>query len=330
MQNLQSLSDKELYKLCQTYGANIRMLTKKFAALLPEVERRQLYKKYGFHSIFEFAGRIGGMRRETVVDILRVSQKLEDKPLLQAQMENVGWTKLRAVSGIATKENEKMLAEKVREMSQDTLLTFVQEMKKQNGEPVQNRIDTGSEESISRRIHLRLLLDSKTDLRFRELQKKFSKGTGTLVDFNEVMKTLLDYYDEGHGAKKEKMPIEALEEEACEKAETVTGSRYIPAKIKKFLHEKYQGRCAFHGCLKLPEIFHHTRRFSLNPSHDPDFVVPLCKEHERLAHLGLIENEEKPPEEWRIRLEPDKNLPKYEIDKMVNQYRITPIHIMSD
>ena len=75
------------------------------------------------------------------------------------------------------------------------------------------------------------------------------------------------------------------------------------------------------GCTKLPEIFHHTLRFSLNPSHNPDHIVPLCKNHERLAHHGLIENEEKSPETWRLKFEADKNTLKYQIDqKVISHY----------
>lgn len=332
-----SITDKELYEQCCFYGAQIRKWSRKFAALLIEVEKRELYKKYKFHSIFEFAAKIAGMNWETVRDILRVSRKLEDKPLLKAQMEKHGWGKLRVVASIATKENEKILAEKVQEMSQDALITFVREIRKQNGETVQNGIDSAQQQIIlqetSPRIFLRLPLDPQTELRFRELQKKISKETKVPVDFNEVLKTLLDVYDEKTGRpileKLEKKAREEIEEDpkdrleviAHEKTEHVSGSRYIPATVKKLLRERYGGRCAYPGCIKLPEINHHTRRFAINPSHNPDFLVPLCKGHERLAHLGLIENEEKPPEEWFVKMEREKTGQKYLIDKMVNKYR---------
>jgi hypothetical protein len=55
--------------------------------------------------------------------------------------------------------------------------------------------------------------------------------------------------------------------------------------------------------------------------HDPDHIVPLCKAHERLAHLGLIENEQQAPQFWKIRLNPDCDDPKYEIDQIVEKYR---------
>jgi hypothetical protein len=48
----------------------------------------------------------------------------------------------------------------------------------------------------------------------------------------------------------------------------------------------------------------------------------MCKAHERIAHLGLIENEELAPQFWKLRKEADRNAPKYEIDIIVNKFRM--------
>ena len=111
----EDLSDKELYQKCQLYGGEARKWAKRFAALLPEVARRELFRKYKFYSIYEFAAKLAGMKHETVIDILRVTKKLEGMPLLRAQMETAGWGKLKVVAGIATKENEKCLRRKLQQ-----------------------------------------------------------------------------------------------------------------------------------------------------------------------------------------------------------------------
>ncbi|MBI5152397.1 hypothetical protein HZA39_02590, partial [Candidatus Peregrinibacteria bacterium] len=72
------------------------------------------------------------------------------------------------------------------------------------------------------------------------------------------------------------------------------------------------------------EILHHTKRYALTRAHNPDTLVPLCKAHEQLAHLGLIENEGSAPERWRVRKEPNETNGKYKIDKLVAQYRTAP------
>lgn len=358
-QNLNELTDRELYEKCSFFGTQARKWANKFAALLPEVEKRGLYKKHGFYSIFEFAAKLARMNRETVIEILRVSRKLENVPLLREQIETQGWSKLKVVATIATKENEEMLAEKVREMSKSTLVIFVNEIRKQNVAGVQiragaeghqnielqnlqqansqpNLLDSApcqSQSSGSTRIHVRLLLKPKTELRLKELQKKMSKKIGGPVDLNEVMETLLNSYDERKAPKSRVQksqinPIQstntvvtksATDEESIQN--TTKPSRYIPAQIKKVLYSKYGGRCAFPGCHKLPKIYHHTRRFSLYPSHNPDFLMPLCRAHEQLAHHGLIENEERSAENWRLQFEPDKSAVKYWVDMRVRGFR---------
>lgn len=86
--------------------------------------------------------------------------------------------------------------------------------------------------------------------------------------------------------------------------------------------------CGYPECKNPAEIRQHTRRFKLFPNHDPDFIVPLCKKHDQLAHLGLIENEEKQPvnpetgaKNWKIQIYADKNAPKYKVDRIVNKFR---------
>ena len=396
--NISLLSDKELYQKCQLYGGEARKWAKRFADLLPEVARRELFRKYKFYSIYEFAAKLAGMKRETVVDILRVAQKLEDKPLLRAQMETAGWGKLKVVAGIATKENEKMLAEKVATMSLATLSTFVQEIRKQNSNDVQSRIDSGENEilraiqpeqanlletaqevrcgdceqqllsaqteesqqqlapmqtfaptQMPARIFVRLLLTPKNELKLKELQIKLSREQKAPVDLNEVFETLLDAYERQQTRpavqKKQNVPdkvkrgLHVARQRKATSFNTIANLRFAirqkvssctlikspshhtPAKTKKTLHQKFASRCAWSGCTKLPEIFHHTLRFSLNPSHNPDHIVPLCKNHERLAHHGLIENEEKSPETWRLKFEADKNTLKYQIDqKVISHY----------
>ncbi|MFA6521375.1 MAG: hypothetical protein WCT53_03265 [Candidatus Gracilibacteria bacterium] len=331
MQNLNELTDRELYEKCSFFGTQTRKWANKFAALLPEVEKRALYKKYGFYSIFEFAAKLARMSRETVIEILRVSKKLEAVPLLREQIETQGWSKLKVVATIATKENEKMLAEKVCEMSKGTLAVFVNEMRKQNNENVQIRPGAEGHRNIDdenaqvanaqpSRIHVRLLLKPKTELRLKELQKKMSKKIGAPVDLNEVMEALLDAYDNREAPKRARKANTQIVNRPIA-SDIGTPSRYIPAAIKKVLYSKYGGRCAFPGCNKLPDIYHHTRRFSLHPNHNPDFLTPLCHAHEQLAHHGLIENEEHPAENWRLQLEPDKSAAKYWVDRKVRGFR---------
>ncbi|MBI5754420.1 hypothetical protein HZA40_04730, partial [Candidatus Peregrinibacteria bacterium] len=64
--NLTCLTDQNLYELCKTYGTRALEWRRKFIGLLPEVNKRKLYQKKGFGSIFEFAKKLAGLSEEQV------------------------------------------------------------------------------------------------------------------------------------------------------------------------------------------------------------------------------------------------------------------------
>ncbi|MBI4994449.1 hypothetical protein HZC21_02285, partial [Candidatus Peregrinibacteria bacterium] len=197
------------------------------------------------------------------------------------------------------------------------------------------------------RIFVRLLLAPKNELKLKELQKKLSSEQKAPVDLNEVIGILLDAYEKRENKVGEPAPaagnsktaksakIARPTQTAIKSAKLITkptlNLQHAPAQIQsqnpkqmqkipeQMAHNaaKQSSRHAWPECVKLPKIFHHTLRFSLNPSHDPNYLVPLCKNHEQLAHHGLIENEELSPENWRLKTETDKSVLKYQIDRRV-------------
>ena len=217
----------------------------------------------------------------------------------------------------------------------------------------------------------------KLDIRTIERLKKM-KGER---DWNEMLSEILDCYEgKGQGLSSGKLEgkiegksvegsdgggdndsivVNGKTKESIKPKPVNTGKPYVPAKIKKYVIAKTSGCCAYPGCAKDFEILHHTKRFALDSTHDPDTLVPLCKAHERIAHSGLIENEEEVPVEvvrnsdgngdgngkgndedgvnrsddgykgdssegikinWCVKKQPDTNSRKYEIDQKVNQY----------
>jgi len=123
------MDDSTLYKLCQEYGNNARMWSRKFAALLPEVAKRQLYSKHGFHSIFEFAAKLAGMNRKSVEEVLRTYSKVEDRPLLKAQIEEFGWSKIRVITPLIETVEETKLVEMVKTLPRSALAECVQNLR---------------------------------------------------------------------------------------------------------------------------------------------------------------------------------------------------------
>lgn len=305
--DISKLSDSALYKKCQQYGLQTRLWRQRFAGLLPEVFKRRLYIRCGFGSIHEFAAKLGGMSERSVAKVLNLSRRLEDKPILKNMLESgeQSWSKIEKVAFIADAQNEKELAEKVKELPQPALEAYVQNIrgKLTPQSQVQNilQIPQGP-----RFVKVYYEIEESVDTALRILKSELG-----VLTYNELFKVLVR-------RKSRKIVIKVCPD--CAKNVDSIG-RYIPAKVRNFLAEKYK-HCGFPGCEMPYEIFHHVRRYALNPSHDPRYIVPLCKAHERLAHAGLIANEEDLPERWIVIKQADKNCLKYIIDQKVARFRL--------
>jgi len=173
-------------------------------------------------------------------------------------------------------------------------------------------------------------LDTDTETKLRIFKQGMEKKTKEPQDWNRVMNKLLEIAAEhdncgkraGKLLKSKNSGTADKELKKIKNSLPEVSGRYIPAKVKHYLVRRYKDKCAYPDCKQLAEIFHHTRRFALHQNHDPDFLKPLCKAHERLAHHGLIINEEGAPEKWRVGLEPVScYADKQEIDASVNKFR---------
>ncbi|MBI5152764.1 hypothetical protein HZA39_04470, partial [Candidatus Peregrinibacteria bacterium] len=289
----------------------------------PEIEKREIWRKRGFPNIYEYARILAGMSANAVNDALRILKKAEDKPELIKVIEEKGINAVRPVVTIATPQTAAFWAEKACEMSVHTLETYVKEFQKARQEELETAgwyIDKtqNNNQSIFRNVTengqtQNLFSEIKTETIQMEMSPRTAdelrklKGSG---NWDELMQKFIALYKEKLETEKPQ-PIK-------------NAKRYVPAKIKNYALAKTNGTCAFPGCTKPYEILHHTARFSLTHAHNPDQLTPLCKAHERLAHLGLIENEERPPEKWCLRMLPgraDKNSEKFRIDKLVMRRR---------
>lgn len=285
--------------------------------MLPEIDRKKVWRRKKFGSIYEYAAKLAGMSRSSVDEALRVLKKIDDKPALQKIAEEKGIQRVRAVATIATKATQEFWSEKARDMSKHTLETYVKNYRleilpgeKITGEKAARiKLAEANESEATNKasghnelIEISMKLQSQTlkkleqmkgDRSWDELMTELSGSTGSTGSTNETEKP---------------QPVR-------------TKSRRIPVKIKRFAVSQTKGKCAYPGCQRNFEILHHTQRFAIDKVHDPDKIVPLCTAHERLAHLGLIENEEKPPKNWRIRENADRTDYKQFVDQQVWLHR---------
>jgi hypothetical protein len=125
------LSDKVLLEQCVKFGREALLWRNKFRSLLPEVERRKLYLKKGWPSIYVFGKILAGLSEEQVSESLNIAGRLEDKPVLRGLLESgeVSVNKIVRVMSIATCENEGELAEQVQLLSLSAVKTLVRDVK---------------------------------------------------------------------------------------------------------------------------------------------------------------------------------------------------------
>jgi len=377
MINASSLQNKQLINLCKLYGSNARLWLRKFANLLPEVYKRELYKKTNCRSIHEFAAKYSGMNRATVDQVLLLDRNLEEKPILRSLLEEHGWSKLRVVANIATKETDKMWAEKVKKLTKGTLEIYVQEWRKrQETKTATSRENTGNvslndaltitregtatDASIStyqnpqnnnlfsacQPAHQQLTgfpgetccdennrsgehsaeltdnqtrdwtsinikLDPETEFKLRFLKQKLEKQRREPITFNQVIKYMIEEIEKGSEPRtvpaKSKNTVHGTTENLRENivsntASTIAASRYIPAKIRHQITDRFQHHCVYPGCNKPADEFHHIKKFALYHQHDPNYIVSLCKIHHKFVHSGLIKNEIEEPEKWEVKI----------------------------
>lgn len=289
MAKLTSL-EKTLHQQFSEYGQNAREWTRKCILLLPEIDRLQIWRKRKFSSIYEYAAKLAGMNRYTVDEALRVLKKIENKPALLDLVREKGLYRVKPVANLVTEENQSFWVDKIKSMSKHTLATYVKDYRVE--------IRPGPE-PLSEKVVLELRPELAKQI--KEVQKR--------SDFEEIL---------------EKVLKEAIEREKNEQPSPVqNNSRYIPKTIVEYVENRTSGQCSYPSCKRPATSLHHTQRFALEKVHDPARLRPLCTAHERIAHLGLIGNEDQATKNWRLRTTPDKTDPKFYIDSMVALFRPT-------
>lgn len=322
--NCAQLSDEKLLQLCQQYGAQARTWRQKFAGLLPEVNKRQLYAKKGFHSIFEFAAKLAGMSEEQVKLVLNLERRFEDKPVLKSMLESgdVSMNKLAKIVSIATPENQEILANQAQILSTRALETLVRGERIFQKENVEFENQNGSQKLLfeGQPLHVNSKVqDVSLDVKsvsneaspanpLELLQLKLTRGNLQKmlelqekgIDLNNLIAEMLGRR-EAEIAQQKKQIAEEMggKTDMKQDRESSKPSRYIPVKIKRIITLEHGTKCSIPTCTKSSRPIHHTQRFGLMQhaapqlAHNPYYLAPLCKEHHTIAHSIDVKFHEK-------------------------------------
>ncbi len=269
------MSDEVLLSVCVRYGEEARKWRNKFLGMLPEVNRRRLYEREGCSSVVEFAKKVGGVSEEQVQQVLRLKEKFEEVPVLQELLVSgtVSMHKLERVASVAGVENQEFLANQVQMLSRRAVDTLVRDLKHADINSLSGQ--RSALPTISETMQISVMVDADIGEQLQNLQERG-------IDINAELRVFLE---------QRKREIQQEKEEIAATCGP-TSSRYIPAKIRNVIGKEYGMKCSRTGCNKPSVDTHHEKRWSLDPTHDPHYLAPLCEEHHEIAHTIDVKYQE--------------------------------------
>jgi hypothetical protein len=313
--NFEKLSDKELYTECKKWGHQVLEAKYKFEGLLPEVNRRRLYERRGFKTIYDFARLLAGLSRDQVNRVFSVNKKLENKPVLHKLFVEgeISVNKLSRIISIATSENQDQLVKAVTTLSQRALEIKVREIRQ---ESAHSQIDIFENENglgkHSESVHVHKSGSANRmkagvaniDINLKMLPKSrmtnLNRDLKLMQILNDEMKEkLLELSEKGHDINEllfmllEKREVEIeqkmveLGQKQAAKESGKASTRHIPIQIQKAIKEKYGTKCSAPGCEKMVSQLHHEKPYAIFRTHDPGYIKPLCRGHHELKHAQV-------------------------------------------
>ncbi|MBT6069247.1 hypothetical protein HOG48_05845 [Candidatus Peregrinibacteria bacterium] len=298
--DFKNYSDRKLMALAKKYGTQTLLWRQRFIGLLPEVNSRCLYEKKGYSSIFEFGKRMAGLSEKQIGLAINLEKRFEDKPALYEALTKgeISINKLTRIASIATKENEGILTESAKRLSNRALEVLVKdvrtskglEFENQNGlfEPkievkslhVQSEVKEGNDKGGNANLNtlIELGLSGGVIEKLKVLKDKD-------LDVNDIILELLEKREKELEERKLRHREKVVECELKRKIEGKKPTRYIAAETRKILKEEYGAKCSVSGCMRDADCVHHTVRFALTKSNNPCFLAPLCSAHHEIAHL---------------------------------------------
>lgn len=309
------------------FGKERHRVTYKLLALLPKIYENKIYHEKGFATIEEYAGKLAGLSKGVVQKTLRIVKHLENKPELQKMIKTQGIHKVAIVAKFATPETDSDFADKVEHMSKSGLQELSKEIRiEQQGLNLRDaRRKLSIELDSEMEFHFLTLKKRMGDVSDKEVLKRLLTDAVNGLDSPKLVfrtrsvkrkSVILKLAPLKYAAKREsvkKSPGKCVETRevagvASSTVSTVGGTagrvkpiaRYIPVVERRKVLAKTGGRCAYLGCNRPADVFHHRDRFVSSKNHDS--IVPLCKTHHDFAHNGLIENERLNPGLWRLRV----------------------------
>ncbi|MBI2634533.1 HNH endonuclease [Candidatus Peregrinibacteria bacterium] len=215
------IDPKILHQKFVEFGRRRNKLTNEMLEILPDIFNSGIYKKY-FPTIIEYAGKLGGIPKSTVLKRLNLEKHLENKPKLKEAIGKVGIHKVAMVATIATPETDAAFADKIENMSKSAVETLSKEFREKIVRKNENnQIFDFQEQQINfcKAVpkKMTIALDEEMTFLFLKLKNEY----GEKLSDREAMRIILqETFDDKFGSNKQKVknssPVMSLEKkEKC-------------------------------------------------------------------------------------------------------------------
>lgn len=261
---------KQLNKEFKYKGAISLRYKNECIGMLPEIHRLKAYEEEKCSSIYEYAAKFAGISNAQVDNVIRLERRLHDKPALKEALVTgaASHNKITRVISIATKENDEEMAQRVNTNSRVALDIFVKDYKNEDG--LSKPESEGKSLSVQTFMPDINILEHLSIKLQKDLIERYKKG----ININKLLMELLQKHDRD---------IENEMREIGEQSNP-TKSSYIKAKTQNVLTKKYGTKCVIPGCNKEAEQTHHQLYASRYKTHDPRYMIPMCRGHHEITH----------------------------------------------
>ncbi|MBT7484037.1 hypothetical protein HN680_04650, partial [Candidatus Peregrinibacteria bacterium] len=193
---------------------------------------------------------------------------------------------IETVAYIATPKDEEEWAQKLEKFPQQVVTQIVKN-ERINREKFTAYGQGQQNNQMSQYRNFSFPISPKVELKMRQFKQKYEQETGETLSWNEVFEKVFKELEKSPQAKKQaiiKLCPDCIKERARKKVKNNQVKRVIPAEVQRLIRTRQQNKCDTLNCNHPIEEFHHTKRFALNQSHNPDFIVGLCKKCHNLEH----------------------------------------------
>jgi hypothetical protein len=322
MQSLRNVRDEDLLRRLSDLVKQSRRVEADVVAHIGEVELRRLYAQEACSSMFEYCRRVLGLRENEAYLRIAVARAARELPELLSMLRD-GRLHLSGIARLAphlTRQNADEVLKRASGMSHREIRELVCELEPkpdvaptirklpsrpsptsvavpQLGAPrvESSRLNSDARPVPTRSALVEPLAQDRHLVRFTastELRDKLERLQALLrssvpdSDLAQVIDIAVTEKLERVEAKrfgKTQGPRKELAE-----TDTTPTSRQIPAAVRRAVHARDGGRCAFrdkHGrrCAKRHDLeFHHKKPFARGGDHSPSNLTLMCRTHNNL------------------------------------------------